>query len=125
MTGIPPIDNTTEIDDTEHKQWVVRQHVKKAAGVDLNGFVRTFRGTQHADHYLDRALRNHSSFAMELKLEHKREQGRGGWWDADQCTINDLRELLRDHVEKGDMVDVMNIAAMIYAREAMAQAAAL
>lgn len=64
----------------------------------------------------DRALR-HFAVAMSTKLDKKRQEGRSGWHDPAQCTIESLRELLRSHVEKGDMVDIANFAMMIWHRE--------
>lgn len=54
--------------------------------------------------------------AMAEKLEAARKKGRGGWWRED-CAVSDLRQMLRDHIKKGDMRDVMNLAAMIFVRE--------
>ncbi len=54
--------------------------------------------------------------AMEAKLLASREKGRGGWWDDDRCSVDDLQQMLAEHLTKGDMVDVMNFAAMIYVR---------
>jgi len=68
---------------------------------------------------MDTALCSTFSQIMEEKLCFKRAQGRGGWWDENQCSIEYLRKLLREHIDKGDMVDVANFAAMIYARECM------
>lgn len=50
---------------------------------------------------------------MSNKLAKKREEGRGGWYG---CSEEFLYELLQRHVEKGDMIDVLNLAAMIHAR---------
>jgi hypothetical protein len=58
-----------------------------------------------------------ASSAMDEKLRLSREKGRGGWWDSSTCSIEDLKRMLVEHVDKGDMVDVMNFAAMIYFRE--------
>ena len=55
--------------------------------------------------------------AMRAKLRQKRGEGRGGWWRKRVLTDSQLCSLLADHVKKGDMVDVMNIAAMIYLRQ--------
>ena len=55
--------------------------------------------------------------AMKAKLAQKREEGRGGWDNPDECTVEFLSELLRDHVVKGDPVDVGNFAMMIHQRE--------
>lgn len=55
--------------------------------------------------------------AMEQKLMQKRVDGRGGWHDPEQCSVDYLRQLLVEHVDKGDMVDVANFAMMIWNRE--------
>lgn len=69
------------------------------------------------DKLADDRLVRHAANAMREKLQLAREKGRGGWWNSDECTIDNLRILLREHVEKGDMRDVLNLAAMVYLRE--------
>lgn len=54
--------------------------------------------------------------AMKAKLAKKRDEGRGGWEDKSQCSNEFLTMLLRDHVQKGDPVDVANLAMMIHQR---------
>ncbi|MBD9542904.1 hypothetical protein IB276_26005 [Ensifer sp. ENS04] len=54
--------------------------------------------------------------AMKAKLAKKRAEGRGGWENPSECSIAYLSELLRDHVNKGDPVDVGNLAMMIQQR---------
>lgn len=54
--------------------------------------------------------------AMRDKLARKRDEGRGGWHDKTDCTNEHLSDLLRRHVEKGDPVDVANLAMMIHQR---------
>lgn len=49
--------------------------------------------------------------AMKIKLARKRDEGRGGWETA---SAEFLSKLLREHVEKGDPVDVANLAMMIH-----------
>lgn len=49
--------------------------------------------------------------AMVDKMAKSRANGRSGW---QTCSLDDLWEMLREHVEKGDPVDVANIAMMIY-----------
>lgn len=68
------------------------------------------------DEFMDNELVNSAKKAMEEKLKAARNKGRGGWW-SDDCKAESLKEMLKEHVEKGDMRDVMNIAAMIYYRE--------
>lgn len=62
----------------------------------------------------DNLLVSLSSQAMEDKLCLKRIQGYQGWHN--QCCNEELLESLKEHIEKGDMIDVMNYAAMIYLR---------
>ena len=54
--------------------------------------------------------------AMKAKLAQKRAEGRGGWNDKEDCHAHYLSKLLRDHVEKGDPVDVANFAMMLHQR---------
>lgn len=56
------------------------------------------------------------SSEMRRKLALKRREGFSGWDDPSQCSINYLSILLRKHVEKGDPVDVANLAMMIHQR---------
>ena len=56
--------------------------------------------------------------AMTNKLALARSKGRGGWW-RDDVTVSQLKVMLLEHIEKGDMLDVVNLAAMIYVKEAM------
>ncbi|HEB94362.1 MAG TPA: hypothetical protein ENI94_13060 [Gammaproteobacteria bacterium] len=65
----------------------------------------------------DDRLVAYAAIAMKEKLRVARLKGRGGWWNPDECNIEQLRHMLQEHLEKGDVVDVMNFAAMIYARE--------
>lgn len=64
----------------------------------------------------DEFLLNAAHDGMLQKLKAAREKGRGGWWNQDECSIGYLKELLCEHLAKGDMRDVMNIAAMIHVR---------
>lgn len=66
------------------------------------------------------------SYAMNVKLAKKRGEGKHGWnypipKDRTRpyfgCTVDDLKSMLRKHVKKGDMVDVGNIAMMIWNRQ--------
>ena len=53
--------------------------------------------------------------AMGEKLAMKRRQGYGGW-QTSRCNSEDLMANLRAHFEKGDMIDLINYAAMIHVR---------
>lgn len=64
----------------------------------------------------DSMLASITSGQMEEKLEKKRREGRGGWFGP-HCSNETLKAMLDKHVKKGDMIDVMNIAGMIWMRE--------
>ena len=51
--------------------------------------------------------------AMKNKLAEKREQGYHGW---EACKHGDLVQLLINHVDKGDPIDVANFCAFLFAR---------
>ena len=51
--------------------------------------------------------------AMKNKLAKKREQGYHGW---ETCKHSDLVQLLINHVDKGDPIDVANFCAFLFAR---------
>lgn len=57
------------------------------------------------------------SLAMREKLERKRDEGRGGWNDPQECTIEGLQRMLKEHIKKGDPVDIGNFAMMIWNRQ--------
>lgn len=49
--------------------------------------------------------------AMNKKLHEKSLEGRGGFED---CSAETLSRMLREHVEKGDPVDVANFCAFLH-----------
>jgi hypothetical protein len=65
-------------------------------------------------HFDDHAV-NSFAVVMKGKLAAKRLQGRGGWQEPD-VENGYLSRLLREHVDKGDPVDVANLAMMIHQR---------
>ena len=69
--------------------------------------------TAQAQHPDDAAVEKLAE-SMKQKLAEKRAQGRSGW-DTD-CTQQRLSDLLRQHVEKGDVLDVANFCAFLFAR---------
>ncbi len=66
---------------------------------------------------------------METKLEYKRDELRGGWWDRDGCSNQELSMLLEDHVAKGhelsgqsaaaNYIDICNLSAMLATRSVL------
>lgn len=75
---------------------------------------RVLAGTDH-QHADDIAVDQFAA-AMKAKLAKKRAEGRDGWSDKSQCTAEFLSQLLRGHVDKGDPVDVGNLAMMLHQR---------
>ena len=74
----------------------------------------------YGDEYIDDRLCEYVYRSMKEKLALARDKGRGGWYRED-CKIDDLKKMLIEHIDKGDMIDVINFAAMIYAKKLMAE----
>lgn len=57
------------------------------------------------------------SEAMLAKLAKKRDhENRGGWHDPKACDVRVLADMLIEHIEKGDPVDIANFAMMLHNR---------
>ncbi|WP_114214185.1 hypothetical protein [Ochrobactrum sp. 3-3] len=67
------------------------------------------------DHADDLAV-DRFAIAMKQKLAKKREEGRGGWGNKDECSAEYLSYLLIQHIWKGDPVDIANLAMMLQQR---------
>ncbi|RWR30485.1 hypothetical protein D2T29_12505 [Sinirhodobacter populi] len=76
---------------------------------------RAALSTPAAAAHLDDAAVDRFASAMKAKLAKKREDGRGGWSGPD-CSAPILSQMLREHVEKGDPIDVANFAMMLHQR---------
>jgi hypothetical protein len=74
------------------------------------------------DHNQDNAAIDQAAVAMKGKMAACRVKGRSGWNDPLLCSAQTLRNMLRDHVEKGDPVDVLNLAMMLFNRGASTKA---
>lgn len=72
-------------------------------------------GSVNSIHPDDLAVDRFAS-AMKAKLAKKRSEGRGGWDNDDKSIGVLLSNLLREHVEKGDPLDVGNLAMMLHQR---------
>jgi predicted HAD superfamily Cof-like phosphohydrolase len=69
------------------------------------------------EHHSDDDAVDNFAEAMKDKLAKKRADGRGGWEDSTDATMRArLSSMLRDHVMKGDPVDVANLAMMLHQR---------
>lgn len=65
------------------------------------------------DQHPDNANVDEFAFRMKAKLRQKREQGYDGWRSA---PAHVLSQMLRDHVDKGDPIDVANFSMMLSER---------
>lgn len=77
-----------------------------AAQVSLNG-----------DKAFDDDAVDQFASAMKEKLDKKRFQGRAGWHDKKICSQKQLSNMLFNHVDKGDPLDVGNFAMMLFFRQ--------
>lgn len=83
---------------------------------DLKALISEAAATKYADPMIDKYLADALDVSVRAKLDVSRAKGRGGWWDQSRCDVELLRQMLREHVEKGDMIDVAVLAGMIYVR---------
>jgi len=67
--------------------------------------------TKHLESLQDGLDIGHFADAMKAKMDASRDKGRHGWRT---CSTADLWTMLREHVEKGDPVDIANFCMMIY-----------
>jgi hypothetical protein len=89
------------------------QHKNKDTALkELEEKVKSWSGPHPDDLAVDKF-----AAMMKDKLKKSREKGRSGWDDPEQCEVSYLAKLLIDHVEKGDPVDIANIAMMLALRE--------
>jgi len=74
-----------------------------------------------AEQLADARLVEHTAQSMRSRLDQARDSGKGGWWNPADRSLEELRAMLKDCFDQGDMLDVVNIAAMIHIRETMEQ----
>lgn len=58
-----------------------------------------------------------AAVAMADKMKVSRDKGRFGWHDPSACHIRTLMDSMLNHIVKGDLVDVMNLAMMVWLRQ--------
>ena len=79
--------------------------------------INMMRSPNAPENYADEKMAGITNEAMRSKLRIARDKGRHGWWNSEQCSIEDLKKMLLEQIKKGDMIDVMNFAGMIFIRE--------
>jgi len=69
-----------------------------------------------SDKVIDETGIDNFAIVMKEKMATAREKGRSGWHDKNLCSNEYLSQLLREHVEKGDPIDVANLCMMLEMR---------
>ena len=73
--------------------------------------------TETSDALADALLVTETAKAMRIKLEKKRGDGRGGWWNGD-CTSAEFLTMAREHLDRAEhgeweqIIDCINLLAM-------------
>lgn len=65
---------------------------------------------------LDDQVVDQLAAALKQKLAKSRAKGRGGWHDKEKCPPGRLQEMMAHHIGKGDPLDVVAIAMMLWHR---------
>jgi hypothetical protein len=91
-----------------------RDHAKEVGGGDLSRPLsrRILNCMPHPD---DDAI-DQFALGMKMKMAVKRAEGFNGWHDKQQLSAEDLSRMLREHVSKGDPLDVAIFAMMLQLR---------
>lgn len=79
---------------------------------DLRAQIAEARAERDENHWDDHCV-NQFAKMMREKMASSRAKGRSGWDDPSKCSVDHLRHLLYEHLDKGDPVDVANICMML------------
>ncbi len=86
------------------------------SNLQQNILIRLARNT--SDREADDLLLECIHHLMSSRLTEQRESGFGGW-HTEKCSNEDLEARLKKNLGEGDMLDVINLAAMIHLRKIM------
>lgn len=65
---------------------------------------------------LDDAAIDAFSLDLKVKMARNRAKGRAGWHDKGECSADFLSEMLREHMDKGDPLDIAILSMMLHQR---------
>lgn len=85
---------------------------------DLRAYAQEASQSKSEESMIDCAAVLQSALGMVEKMRISSEKGRGGWHDPQRCSLESLTRMFLDHIQKGDMIDVMNFAMMVWSRGA-------
>jgi len=91
------------------------QHCRRRIGDAFSALKSHGFGIYESEHPDDIAVDNFAA-VMREKMKFSRAKGRAHWEDPSKCTPEFLSHLLREHLEKGDPVDVANFCMMLWNR---------
>lgn len=86
-------------------------HVKEFETLSQNS------GNRFANDAIDGCLISYAHECFKTKMKLTASKGAANWWREIDTPLDELKAQLWLHADKGDMVDVMIVAAMIHARE--------
>ena len=66
---------------------------------------------------MDAVLVQQLTAAISAKLNESRQRGRFGWWSERIYPPHALREIIKDHLERDDILDVCILAGMLWVKE--------
>jgi hypothetical protein len=89
-------------------------HEHDLIGEEHHAATDPFDDVSHFDDFAVAKFATH----MKAKMALARGKGRCGWNDPTKCNADYLRQLLYEHLEKGDPVDVANICMMLHFHKA-------
>jgi hypothetical protein len=104
----------TEVLDLINSEYAVFDDFWQVKAVPYDEYMAAKREAENRE--IDENAVNKFAWFMKAKLAKAREKGRSGWHDKDQCTQQDLSRMLREHLEKGDPVDVANFCMFLHMR---------
>lgn len=104
---LPRLRKADEYEPLGHDGWEAADLI--TALLAQNAALRAERDEPHWD---DHCV-NQFAKMMREKMALSRAKGRSGWNDPNQCSVEYLRDLLYEHLDKGDPVDVANFCMML------------
>lgn len=105
---LPPFDGDGDpAGQFDHHIFVKLDAIRALATVEAPG------GLEDDVLHSDDVAVNHFAKLMKAKMGLARAKGRGGWDDPEKCSVDYLRRLLYEHLDKGDPVDVANFCMML------------
>lgn len=82
--------------------------------------IKNYEGVSDIDYHADKLL-TECLYLATVKLEEARANGRGGWWNEEECTLEYLKYLRFKSILEKDHLSTVNFTMMIALRESVEQ----